>query len=142
VYPTFIDIDPTTRAADDHLWSGVIVTGAKWNNAFRSSFDEGGDSTSYVEWRLPIGAGTWDMEVTHVTSPDAAILTFSLDGVDIGSVDSYAPAPIVLNVRGNVLGIPVPSSGMHTLKVRTETKNAASVGFYGYLHWLRLVQRP
>ena len=139
VYPTLIDIDPTTRAFDEHLWND-IVDGQSWNTTYRSSYELGIDkSTSYVEWRLPIGAGTWDMEVTHVTSTDAAILTFSLDGVDIGTIDAYASA-IELDVAGVVSNITVATSGMHTLRVRTDTQNPASAGFYGYLTWLRLVK--
>ena len=82
------------------------------------------------------------MDVRYVTSTDAAQLTFSLDGIDVGTIDTYAPLPTVLKSVGAVLDIMVTTSGMHTLRVRTDApNNTASTGFYGYLHWLRLVKQ-
>ena len=43
--------------------------------------------------------------------------------------------------KAEITGITVGTSGMHTLRVRTATKNAASTHFYGYLVWLRLVKQ-
>ncbi len=90
---------------------------------------------------LPLAAGTWDMQVTYVASPDAGELTFSLDGTDFGTpIDTYDSA---INFGNDVTvpNITVATSGMHTLRVRTATKNPDSSGFYGYLHWLRLVKQ-
>jgi hypothetical protein len=67
-------------------------------------------------------------------------MTFSLAGDDIGSIDGYA-ASIVPNVADDVTAISVPTSGVYKLRVRTATKNAASSNYYGYLIWIRLVQR-
>jgi hypothetical protein len=67
-------------------------------------------------------------------------MAFSLDGADIGSVDGYASA-IEHNVQANLTSITVGTSGMHTLRVRTDAKNAASSNFFGYLVWLRLVKQ-
>ncbi len=69
-----------------------------------------------------------------------AIMTFSLDGADIGSVDAYGAA-IEQNARANISSIAVATSGMHTLRVRTDAKNAASSNYFGYLVWLRLVKQ-
>ena len=106
---------------------------------YRSSFPAG-DQKSYLEWQLPLAAGTWSMEVTHVTADDAGIMTFSIDGADIGSVDAYAPA-IEENAQANIAKISVATSGMHTLRVRTDAKNVASSNYFGYLVWLRLVKQ-
>ena len=80
------------------------------------------------------------MEATYVNGDDAGIMTFSLDGADIGSVDAYAPT-IELNSRATISSINVGASGMHTLRVRTDAKNAASSNYFGYLVWLRLVKQ-
>ena len=128
------------QATASHNWDAFIVNGQSLNNGYRSSHTTG-DATSYVEWRLPLEAGTWAMEVTHVKADDAGIMTFSLDGVDIaGSVDAYGPA-VEQNVRATIAGITVASSGMHTLRVRTDAKNIASSNYFGYLVWLRLVKQ-
>jgi hypothetical protein len=139
VYPSLVDVNPVPRATGSHLWGNVFVDERAWNNAYRRSYPDGNE-TSYIEWRVPLAAGTWDMEVTHVAHDDAAILSFSLDGTDIGSVDAYAPT-LTFNVSGEVSNITVATSGMHTLRVRTDAKNPLSSHYYGYLVWLRLVQQ-
>lgn len=139
VYPALIDVNPVPRASASNNWDGFFANGQSWNGGYRTSFP-GGDTTSYLEWSLPIAAGTWEMEVTHVKNFDAGILSFSLDGAPIGSVDAY-DAGTVLNASGTVSSITVGTSGLHTLRVETATANPSSSGFYGYLVWLRLVKQ-
>ena len=139
VYPSLVDVNPVPQASDAHLWGTVQINSQAWNNAYRSSFPAG-DQTSYLEWQVPLAAGTWSMEVTHVTADDAGIMTFSVDATDIGSVDAYAPV-IEHNVRASISSITVGASGMHTIRVRTDAKNAASSNYFGYLVWLRLVKQ-
>ena len=55
-------------------------------------------------------------------------------------VDAYGAA-VEQNVRATIAGITVDSSGMHTLRVRTDAKNIASSNYFGYLVWLRLVKQ-
>lgn len=140
VYPALIDVNPIPRATASNNWDGFFLTTASLNNGYRTSFP-GGDATSYVEWRLPIEAGDWVLEVTHVKSDDAGILTASLDTPAniLGSVDAYAPS-IEQNARANV-SFTVATTGMHTLRIQTATANPLSTGFYGYLTWLRLVKQ-
>jgi hypothetical protein len=138
VYPALVDINPVPRPTASHLWGNTFISDQVWNNAYRRSFPDG-DATSYVEWRVPIGAGTWDLSVTHVTSPDAGIMTVSIDGTDVGSIDGYSPST-AYNVDGEIPNVSVATSGLHTLRVRTDTQNAASTGYFGYLIWLRLVE--
>ena len=45
------------------------------------------------------------------------------------------------NAQENIPTIVVSTSGMHTLRVRTDDKNAASSNYFGYLVWLRLVKQ-
>ena len=134
-----VDVNPVPRASDSHLWQNVQINSQAWNNMYRSSFPAG-DQTSYLEWQLPLAAGTWTMEVTHVRADDAGVMAFSVDGTDVGSVDAYAPV-IEHNVRATISSITVASSGMHTLRVRTDAKNIASSNYFGYLVWLRLVKQ-
>jgi collagen triple helix repeat protein len=139
VYPELIDVNPVPRATASNNWDSFAAEGHSWNGGYRTSFP-GGDATSFLEWRLPIAAGTWDMEVTHVKNFDAGILSFSLDGVPIGTVDGY-DAGTVFNAPGTVAAISVATSGMHTLRVQTGTTNAPGGTFYAYLVWLRLVKQ-
>jgi hypothetical protein len=140
VYPSLVDVNPVPRATASNHWTDVVVNGQAWNNAYRASFSDG-DQTSYVEWDLPLAAGTWDMEVTYVKSHDAGILSFALDGADLGATfDAFDPGT-EYNVRDTVSNIVVSSSGVHRLRVRTADKNALSSNYFGYLVWLRLVKQ-
>ena len=139
VYPAIVDVNPVPRASASNNWDAFIVNAGSLNNGYRSSHTNG-DATSYVEWRLPLEAGNWALEVTYVKADDAGQMTFSVDGADIGMVDAYGAA-IEQNTRANISGISVATSGLHTLRVRTEAKNIASSNYFGYLVWLRLVKQ-
>ena len=138
MYPALVDINPVPRPTASHLWNDVSISNNAWNNAYRRSFPAG-DETSYLEWSEPLAAGSWDLSVTYITSPDAGVLTFSIDGTDVGSIDAYE-ATTSFNVTGEIPNVTVATSGLHTIRVRTESKNAASTGYFGYLVWVRLVQ--
>lgn len=138
VYPALIDVNPLPQASASNNWDNVLVNGNSWNNAYRSSFP-GGDATSFLEWNVPLSAGTWSLEVTYVKDLNSGILTFSLDDeTPIGAFDSNS-ATTEFNQRGLIAGITVGTSGMHTLRVRTAT--TSSTQYYGYLVWLRLVKQ-
>jgi Collagen triple helix repeat (20 copies) len=138
-YPELVDINPVPQPSKSLLWDEVGTSAQAWNNAYRRSFPAGND-TSYLEWNIPIGAGTWDLAVTYVTSPDAGIMKFLLDGTVIDTVDGYE-ASSTFNVQAVLHGITVATPGIHTLRVQTDAKNIASTNFYGYLVWLRLLQQ-
>ena len=87
---------------------------------------------------VPLGVGDWSLRVIYTSSHDAGIMTFSLDGIDVGTVDGYDPA-IVHNRQATTDGVHVHGAGIHTLRVRLDRENAASSNFYGYLAWVRLV---
>jgi hypothetical protein len=140
VYPSLVDVNPVPRATASNHWTDVVVNNQSWNNAYRASFSDG-DQASYVEWELPLAAGTWDMEVTYVKSLDAGILSFALDGADLGTTfDAYDPGT-QFNVRNTVPNIVVSTSGLHRVRVLTADKNIASSNYFGYLVWLRLVKQ-
>jgi hypothetical protein len=141
VYPAIVDVNPVPQASASNNWDAFIVNGTSLNNGYRSSHTNG-DATSYVEWRLPLEAGNWALEVTYVKADDAGIMTFSLDAPAnvLGSIDAYGAA-VEQNVRANVPTFAVATSGLHTLRVRTDAKNAASSNYFGYLVWLRLVKQ-
>ena len=116
---------------------------SSWFGGYRSSFPNGTDE-SYLEWELPLQAGTWTIDVIYVMSHDAGILSVSLDGEDLApAIDAYRPMNdgIEYNQVGTFSGVNVASSGIHTLRIRTASKNPLSEGYLGYLTWIRLVRQ-
>ena len=137
VYPSIVDVNPMPSASRSHLWDAIQINSSSMNNGYRSSATAG-NSTSWLEWDVPLAAGDWSLRAIYTSSHDAGIMTFSVDAVDIGSVDTYDPA-IVHNREVTVGVVHVHASGSHVLKVRLDQKNPASSNFYGYLTWLRFV---
>jgi hypothetical protein len=141
VYPELVDINPIPAATDSDKWNDIIINGNSFNNGYRSSHD-GGDNTSFIKWRVPLAAGTWTLQVMYTKGDNAGIMNFYLDDdvTPIGTVDGYS-STIEFNQRSMISGITVGDSGMHTIRVRTDAKNAASSNYFGYLVWLRLVKQ-
>ena len=141
-YPPIVDVNPILRPSRSHLWDRVQTNGSSWFNGYRSSFPNG-TSASYLEWDLPLQAGTWTIDVIYVKSHDAAILSLSLDGDDVGpEVDAYQPAAdgFAFNEVATFSSVTVATTGIHSLRIRTASKNPASSDYLGYLTWIRLVR--
>ena len=69
------------------------------------------------------------------------IMTFSLDGAGLSERSMGTRRRSSTTFEATLTSIAVATSGMHTLRVRTDAKNAASSNFFGYLVWLRLVKQ-
>jgi hypothetical protein len=70
-------------------------------------------------------------------------MTVSLGGNDLApAIDGFRPEieGIGYNRVASFTGVNVASSGIHTVRIRTASKNDLSTGHFGYLTWIRLVQ--
>ncbi len=141
-YPPIVDINPILRPSRSNLWDRVQINGNAWFNGYRSSFPSGTDA-SYLEWDLPLQAGTWTIDVVYVKSHDAGILSLSLGGSALApEIDAFRPAAdgIDYNLVATFTGVNVATTGIHSLRIRTASKNPLSDGHFGYLTWIRLVR--
>ena len=78
-YPPIVDVNPFLRPSSSNLWDRIQTNTGAWFNGYRSSFPNGTDQ-SFLEWKIPLQAGSWTIDVVYVKSDDAAILSLSLDG--------------------------------------------------------------
>ncbi len=141
-YPPIVDINPILRPSRSNLWDRVQINGNSWFNGYRSSFPNGSDA-SYLEWDIPLQAGTWTIDVVYVKSHDAGILSLSLGGSALApEIDAFRPAAdgIDYNQVATFTGVTVATTGIHSLRIRTASKNPLSDGHLGYLTWIRLVR--
>ncbi|HWL34336.1 MAG TPA: hypothetical protein VNP89_12100 [Gaiellaceae bacterium] len=141
-YPPIVDVNPILRPSGSNLWDRVQLNGNSWFFGYRSSFPNGTDA-SYLEWDLPLQAGTWTIDVVYVKSDDAGILSLSLGGDALApEIDAYRPQAdgIEFNQVATFTGVTVATSGIHRLRIKTASKNPASSGYLGYLTWIRLVR--
>ena len=141
-YSPIVDVNPILRPSRSNLWDRAQINGNSWFNGYRSSFPNGTDE-SYLEWDIPLQAGTWTIDVVYVKSHDAGILSLSLGGDTLGpEIDAYVPEEdgIEYNQVATSSSVKVATTGIHTLRIKTAAKNAASAGYFGYLTWIRLVR--
>lgn len=118
-------------------WQTVSRTSGTYiRNASSSSLTGGygtvgsGPVNNYAAWDVPLMAGTWTITILRWTAPDQGVATFSLDGVDLApTVDTYS-AGFVLNTVTQFTGVSVASGGIKEFRVRCDSKNASSSGYY------------
>jgi hypothetical protein len=142
-YAPIVDVNPFLRPSRSNRWDRVSLNGSAWFGGYRSSFPNGTEE-SFLEWDVPLQAGTYALDVVHVKSDDAGVLSLSLDGSSLGpGIDAYRPQAdgFAFNEIGTFSDVEVATTGIHTLRIATPTKNEASTGYFGYLTWIRLVRQ-
>lgn len=83
---------------------------------------------NYVEWERVLGAGTWSMRVQHATTSGGGIITPSIDGVDLSTIDTYS-AGSVFTAQTTITGIVIATTGAKLIRFRVNTKNASSSAY-------------
>ncbi len=74
------------------------------------------------------GGSAYILQLTYFASTDKGIFTFLIDGVSVGTIDSYNSGGAAFGRISSVTGITI-TSGAHILTVKAATKNASSSGF-------------
>ena len=138
-FPSLVDINPLPLASHESGWSRIWINTSSVNNGYLTNCCDDPDATGdSVEWDIPLSQGDWRMQVIYATDVNAGVMTFSLDGNDIGTIDGYGAYD--LNDTATFDSIHVDSSGTHALEVRIDSKNESSTGHFGYVAWIRLVK--
>jgi hypothetical protein len=93
---------------------------------------------TWIEWKVLLGAGTWNIEIVGYTEGAQGIGTWSIDGVDVGTTDMYSVAGTP-NVAKSVTGITLTGATTARLvRCRVATKNASSANYYFSLNAVQL----
>lgn len=132
--PGVIDVPITTAySASSGTWVTLQNTLYRWGTAIYNSSFANGD---YLEIKVWIPAGTWDLECVHYAGTDAAIKDFLLDGVSVGTIDGYGST--VVNKFSTITGISVATTKTYTLRVAINGKNASASAYSAQLYWIQL----
>lgn len=110
--------DQVTYAASDYFSTRRTSTGAQGN---------------WCEWEVLLDPGTYTLRMFQRLAADNGILTVSVDGVDVGTVDGYAAAGAT-GAPVDVQGIFLDRPGLHLIRLRLDTKNPASAGYFGRIN--------
>lgn len=91
----------------------------------------------YVEWKASTAAGTFTLSCLYVTDTAGGKFQFSIDGVDVGALtDGYAGSTAYNNAY-TATGLAL-TEGVHTIRMRSNGKNASSSAYNIYPQWLSL----
>jgi hypothetical protein len=137
IHPWIIDISPfhvsgsnvgwATVAADgSHLWSGYC-------------YNTGHNQNDEITWPIMLAAGTWTFELCYDKNTSNGIISVQLDGVEKGTIDTYASSGIVNNFTA-IAGIVIATTGKYTLKLKVTDKHASSSNYYGMIQHVRLIR--
>jgi hypothetical protein len=81
-----------------------------------------------IEWDVVLAPGTWDLEFMTTKYVDCGIITVTLDGVSMGTIDTYAGGASYNQLVG-ITGMTVTVEGKQRLKFSVDTKNGSSSGY-------------
>jgi hypothetical protein len=105
-------------------WAGFISAANVADLVYNSTNAQNDE----IDWDLSLEAGTYTLALAYPIGPAQAILTVTLDGVPVGTIDQYNAATVYWN-RGKIQGITVPNTGKHRLGFKAATRNGASTGW-------------
>lgn len=95
----------------------------------------------YHEFDVYLDAGTYNVESFVTLSSGGGIISFLLDGVEIGTVDTYNAAGGTGRVRVATL-LSVTTSGAKTVRLSVTTKHASSSAYTSRISRLVFVKTP
>ena len=83
------------------------------------------DEINFKAW---LGKGDYDVYLVFNTNADRGICHVQVDGTDIGTIDTYAAAP-VSNVLDSISAATVATSGLKTIGLKMATKHASASAY-------------
>jgi hypothetical protein len=132
--PWLTPIDVFQQAKSNTNWASSSTETTMVLNGHRQSSAAQNDS---VEWNVSLAAGTWDVELLHTTLNTNGIYHVSLDGTEVGTIDSYS-ASQTPSVRSTIAGIEVSRTGVHEFQLKMASKNVSSSQYYARLQHVQL----
>lgn len=94
---------------------------------------------NWIEFsNLDLSSGSWEAEILHSKNTSYGIAHLLLDGADQGQADFFAGS-LTHNQRSTI-AFTVATSGLHTLRLSADSKNASSTGYYLPMQLIRLTR--
>lgn len=92
----------------------------------------------YVQYELPLSAGTWSIYVWVRKSTNTGIITVSIGGSSLGTLDTYAAS--VAYTEMSITGFSIATGGILSLRLEVTSKNASSSSYNVGLFSIHLVR--
>lgn len=117
--PWQVSVDPVRVPAYSTTGGSI----AAWASYYQMS-----NLNDEVVYNVQLGPGTWKFSIWRTIFSSYGILTVTLDGTTIATLDNYSGVPI--NPGQSITsGISVATAGVYPLKLKTTSKNASSSGY-------------
>lgn len=119
------------------------LAGSQWQTAEYLDYGSlASDDTqgAYVQWNINLNTGTYTFELMFNIQNARGIFTVSVDGSSIGTIDSYYSGDA--GYSGAIATIPsvsISTTGAHTVRIATDTKNGSSSHYYGVIQRVRFI---
>ncbi len=133
--PWLIDIDVFPIATNTN-WASKALDPTYYYGGSRYT---SGAQNDQISWPVVLSAGTWTIEVVCFKNSANGIISLQLDGVEVGTVDTYAGSGSANNFV-QVAGITVSVAGKKTLTLKMTSKNASASNYYGNIQHVRLLR--
>lgn len=135
-YPSGGSLAVVSRQIRVALWPTPKVNVGPWTSqilglapaAVTPYSQSSGAQNDAITYDVVTSAGTFTVDLFHLTGANRGIYTIAFDGVTKGTVDGYTASSgsAVSTLTGIVL-----TAGAHTLRLTMATQNASSSGYYG-----------
>jgi hypothetical protein len=129
-----VDVDVLMTAVSHINWNQLNVDNLAIYNGYKLSTVA---QNNEINYDISLSAGTWDIELLHVTGANQGIYTITLDDIACGTIDGYS-AGTAYNVRTSLTGVIVPDPRVYRLKLKMATKNASSANYQGLIQHIQL----
>ena len=113
-YCALIDCAVMMPSAATAGWAQAYSAASIGNRVITSAATQ----DAYLEWTVPLAAGTYSLKAWHAEDDDLGIASISIDGAAaLGTtIDCYAAAPAV-SETAVITGINIPTTGRHAIRL-------------------------
>jgi len=116
-------------------WAATASSGQILYGYLRNNTHDDGDQLNF---KVYLAAGTYTFSLIGQKDTDCGIIEILIDTVSKGTIDTYGSA--ANNVRFDVAGIVVATSGLKTFSLKVNGKNTSSSNHYVYLTAMALTR--
>jgi len=138
-------LDERLNHIEDRLNTPILIFPALFDSVTQGSFIDAGDNDYYfgakfynssntdgdqVNYKVYMGSGTYTFKFIHGENVTFGILKLLIDDVEKASFDCYNAGGAQVNVIDTETGIEIAESGIKTVSLKIDGKNASSTGYY------------
>lgn len=125
-------LGPSYSAIGQGVWT-IMTSGSQWAGFIHNgNGDADGDNISFEAY---LAEGTYTLGLLALIGDSLAIVDIDIEGSEVASFDLYYATP-QYNQRFTQADIAIASSGLKTITLRVDGRNASSTGWACYFTYI------